>query len=167
MREIRFDPTLFDYGANKIDPSQLRDLGFAGFRVSYPVNTKKYKDEVLVFLGASYFRAVGKGQQYGLSARGLAVDTALPSGEEFPHFVEFWIERPERSAKELTIYGLLDSRRTTGAYQFVLTPGIATAMEVKARLYLREKRGQTRPGAADQHVLLRRDPAPERRRFSP
>jgi periplasmic glucans biosynthesis protein len=142
VREIRFDPTLFDYGANKIDPSQLRGIGFAGFRVSYPMNTNKHKDEVLVFLGASYFRAVGKGQQYGLSARGLAVDTALPSGEEFPHFVEFWIERPERSAKDLTIYGLLDSRRITGAYQFVLTPGTATAMEVKARLYLREKVGK-------------------------
>ena len=80
-------------------PKALRDLGFAGFRVHYPLNTPKYKDEVLVFLGASYFRALGKGQRYGLSARGLAIDTASTSGEEFPRFTEFWIERPEPQAR--------------------------------------------------------------------
>jgi glucans biosynthesis protein len=138
-REIRFDPELFDYGSNKIDPAQMRGTGFAGFRVHYALNTPKYKDEVLVFLGASYFRALGKDQRYGLSARGLAVDTALPSGEEFPHFVEFWIERPSPSAKELTIYALLDSRRVVGAYRFVLRPGLETVTQVKARLYLRSE----------------------------
>ena len=142
VREIRFDPTLFDYGSNKIDPTVMRDLGFAGFRVHYPINTAGYKDEVLVFVGASYFRAVGKNQLYGLSSRGLAVDTALASGEEFPRFVEFWIDRPKRSVKELTIYALLDSRRVTGAYQFVLTPGVATVLEVRARLYLRDNVGK-------------------------
>ena len=76
----------------------------------YALNTPKYKDEVLVFLGASYFRALGKDQRYGLSARGLAIDTALASGEEFPRFIEFWIERPDANATELTIYALLDSR---------------------------------------------------------
>jgi len=94
VREVRFNPELFDYGANVIDPKEMRGLGFAGFRVHYPINSPKYKDEVVVFLGASYFRALGKGQRYGLSARGLAVDTALGSGEEFPQFVEFWIRRP-------------------------------------------------------------------------
>ena len=93
-------PTLFDYGRNKFDPKRLRDLGFNGFRVHYAVNQPNYKDEVLVFLGASYFRAVGKGQVYGLSARGLAVDTAAAPGEEFPRFVEFWIERP-RAERDL------------------------------------------------------------------
>jgi glucans biosynthesis protein len=78
---------------------------------------------VVVFQGASYFRAVGKGQSYGLSARGLAVDTAAATGEEFPRFVEFWVERPRPNATSLTIYALLDSRRVAGAYRFVLTPG--------------------------------------------
>lgn len=137
-REIRFDPEFFDYGKNKVDPQGLRGLGFAGFRVHFPLNNPKYRDEVLVFQGASYFRALGKDQRYGLSARGLAVDTALASGEEFPRFVEFWIERPEAGAKELTIYGLLDSKRVTGAYRFVLRPGAETVTVVKARLYLRE-----------------------------
>ena len=138
VREIKFDPKLFDYGANKLEPQKLRGLSFAGFRVHYLLNTPKYKDEVLAFLGASYFRALGTGQLYGASARGLAVDTGLISGEEFPRFVEFWIERPEPNAKELTIYGLLDSKRMTGAYRFVVRPGVDTAIDVKARLFLRE-----------------------------
>ncbi|WP_083384578.1 MULTISPECIES: glucan biosynthesis protein G [unclassified Cupriavidus] len=137
-REIRFDPSAFQYGPVKVDPAQLKKLGFAGFRVLYPLNQGKRKDEVVSFLGASYFRALGKDQWYGLSARGLAVDTALNSGEEFPRFVEYWIERPAAGDKQLTIYALMDSRRVAGAYRFVIKPGDETAMEVKARLFLRE-----------------------------
>ena len=66
---------------------------------------------------------MGKGQVYGLSARGLAVDTAEPNGEEFPRFTEFWIEKPKRGATTLTINALLNSPRTTGAYKFVIQPG--------------------------------------------
>jgi glucans biosynthesis protein len=138
VRQIRFDPAQFDYGANKFDPQRMRGLGFAGFRVHYALNTPKYKDEVLVFLGASYFRALGKHQVYGISARGLAIDTGLASGEEFPSFVEFWLQRPAPNATELTIYALLDSRRASGAYRFVLRPGVETAIDVKARLFLRD-----------------------------
>ena len=141
VHEIEFNPDAFDYGATKIDPNRMRGLGFAGFRVHYPINTPTYKDEVLVFLGASYFRAIGTDQRYGLSARGLAVDTALSSGEEFPRFVEFWIERPGLSATDLTIYGLLDSLRVTAAYRFILKPGVTTTMDVTVRLYLREEVG--------------------------
>ncbi len=142
VERIEFDPAMFDLGHNKIDPKKLRNLGFAGFRVHYPLNTPGYKDEVLVFLGASYFRAVGKGQVYGLSARGAAVDTAAPQGEEFPRFSEFWIERPKARATSLTIYALLDSPRLTGAYRFVLTPGADSVMQVTARVYPREAIGK-------------------------
>lgn len=142
VREIRFDPNAFDYGTNKVDPGKLRGLGFAGFRVRYPINSATLKDEVLAFLGASYFRALGKGQHYGLSARGLAIDTALGTGEEFPRFVEFWVLRPRASDKHLIIYGLLDSPRAAGAYRFVLRPGVDTVMEVTARLYLRDAVGK-------------------------
>ncbi len=142
VREVRFDPNDFDYGTNKIDPGKLRGLGFAGFRVRYPINSANHKDEVLSFLGASYFRALGKGQRYGLSARGLAIDTALGTGEEFPRFVEFWVLRPQPSDKQLIIYGLLDSPRATGAYRFVLHPGVDTVMDVTARLYLRSAVGK-------------------------
>ena len=138
-RTVAFDPALFDYGKNKFEPQTLRGLGFNGFRVHYAVNKPGYKDEVLVFQGASYFRAVGKGQTYGLSARGLAVDTASAEGEEFPRFVEFWIERPRPGAGSLTIYGLLDSKRVAGAYRFVITPGAETVMSVTARLFARDR----------------------------
>ncbi len=138
VHEVRYDPALFDYGANRFDPKTMAGLGFAGFRVHYAINTPKYKDEVLVFLGASYFRALGKGQVYGISARGLAIDTGLASGEEFPNFVEFWIERPAPGATELRIFALLDSKRASGAYSFVLKPGTETVVEVKARLFLRD-----------------------------
>ncbi|MES2994253.1 MAG: glucan biosynthesis protein G [Pseudomonadota bacterium] len=137
-RRIEFDTELFDYGRNKLDPKKLRNVGFSGFRIHYPVNTRNYKDEVLVFLGASYFRSVGKGQVYGLSARGLAIDTAVPSGEDFARFTEFWIDRPSRTDTALTIYALLDAKHLTGAYKFVVTPGADTVIQVSARLYFRE-----------------------------
>lgn len=137
-RAIPFDPRAFDYGSNKLTSQDLRHLGFAGFSVHYPINTTKTKDEFIVFLGASYLRAVGKSQAYGVSARGLAVDTGLNSGEEFPRFVEFWIERPAAKSKQLTIYALLDSKRVTGAYRFTVKPGDQTVTDVKSQLYLRE-----------------------------
>jgi len=138
-RPLTFDPALFDFGKNRLDLDKLRDLGFNGFRVHFPINRSAYKDEVLVFQGASYFRALGKGQSYGLSARGLAVDTAAAAGEEFPRFSEFWVERPRNNATSLVIHALLDSKRVAGAYRFVLTPGSETTMQVTARLFLREK----------------------------
>ena len=141
-RPVPFDPALFDFGRNKIEPRLKDELGFAGFRVHYALNRPDYKDEVVVFLGASYFRAVGKGQVYGLSARGLAIDTASPQGEEFPRFSEYWIERPQPNATTLTLYALLDSPHLSGAYQFLLRPGSETVMTVHASLYARGEVGK-------------------------
>ncbi|MDP9044282.1 MAG: glucan biosynthesis protein G [Pseudomonadota bacterium] len=139
VRRVEFDPEAFDYGRNHFDPKKLRNLGYAGFRVHYAINRPAYKDEVLVFLGASYFRAVGKGEAYGLSARGLAIDTAAAPGEDFARFTEFWIERPRPNATSLVLYALLDSERMTGAYRFVLTPGADTVTQVTARVFPREQ----------------------------
>ena len=130
----------FDFGKNKLSPQSWGDLGFGGFRAHYPLNSTAYKDEVAVFLGASYFRALGAGQRYGLSARGLAIDTVGGQGEEFPAFIRFWARQArQRTATTLTIYALLDSQRATGAYQFDIRPGGETVMDVRARLFLREK----------------------------
>jgi glucans biosynthesis protein len=138
VREITFSPSMFNYGANQLPANQLRNLGFAGFKAYYPLNAPKRMDEALVFLGASYFRALGEGQRYGLSARGLSVDTAKAGAEEFPRFREFWIVKPSSTDQKLVVYALLDSRRVSGAYCFVLQPGSDTVLDVKARLYLRE-----------------------------
>jgi glucans biosynthesis protein len=142
VRKIPFQPENFDYGRNNIDAASLRDLGFAGFRVHYPLNDKNVKDELIAFQGASYFRALGKNQVYGESARGLAIDTGELSGEEFPVFREFWVEWPRLEDQEITIYALLDSRRVTGAYRFKVRPGDSTATEIKTRLYFRDGVGK-------------------------
>ena len=136
---FKFSPDLFSYGLNDFKGKISPDLGFAGFRLHYPINSRHYYDEVAVFLGASYFRAVGKGQKYGLSARGLAIDTAVPSGEEFPFFKEFWLKRPKPRARQMVVYALLDSPSATGAYRFVIRPGEATVIEVTATVFLRKK----------------------------
>ncbi len=139
VKKLQFRPGDFNYGANKFDKDTFKDLSYAGFRVHYPVNRPQYKDELAVFLGASYFRALGKKQLYGSSARGLAVDTALMSGEEFPAFTEFWIVSPPAGAHELEIYALLESKRLTGAYRFMLRPGDDTRMDVRMKLFPRNQ----------------------------
>lgn len=139
VQEIKYDPTRFDFGDVKFDPKATDQLGYAGFRVLYPINKDDKQDEIMTMLGASYFRVVGKDQVYGLSARGMAIDTALPSGEEFPRFTEFWIERPKPGDKHLVTFALLDSPRATGAYRLILRPGTDTIVDVKSQMFLRDK----------------------------
>ncbi|WP_434570190.1 glucan biosynthesis protein G [Pseudomonas sp. Z3-8] len=139
VEEIKYDPTRFDFGDVKFDPKATEQLGYAGFRVLYPINKADKQDEIMTMLGASYFRVIGKGQVYGLSARGMAIDTALPSGEEFPRFREFWIQRPKPTDKHLVIFALLDSPRATGAYRLTVRPGTDTVVDVKSRVFLRDR----------------------------
>ncbi len=139
VEEIKYDPSRFDFDDVKFDPKATEQLGYAGFRVLYPINKADKQDEIMTMLGASYFRVIGKGQTYGLSARGMAIDTALPSGEEFPRFREFWIQRPKPTDKHLVIFALLDSPRATGAYRLTLRPGTDTVVDVKSRMFLRDR----------------------------
>ena len=136
-RRVFFTNARFDYGPEapkvEIDP----DMGYSGFRVRAPINTPDVLDEFLVFQGASYFRGVARNQAYGLSARGLAIRTARPEGEEFPVFTEFWIERPPEAAERLVIHALLESRSVVGAYSFAVRPGEETVMDVQATLFPR------------------------------
>lgn len=134
--EVAYDPAMFDYGKSGLQHAELpADLGFAGFRVLFDNDPKR---DVAAFLGASYFRAVGGEMQYGLSARGLAVDTALPRPEEFPMFTHFWIEQPAKRAAVLTVYALLDSPSVAGAYRFDIRPGTTLTMDVDAAIYPRK-----------------------------
>jgi periplasmic glucans biosynthesis protein len=138
VRHIPYRSADFNYGKNDhLSPEKWGDLGFAGFRAHYPLNNIAYKDELVVFLGASYFRALGAGLRYGLSARGLAIDTVGGSGEEFPHFIEFWMVKPAADAKVLTVYALMDSPRVSGAYQFDVQPGKETVIDIRSRIFLR------------------------------
>ncbi|MGP9767323.1 glucan biosynthesis protein G [Halomonas sp. AOP13-D3-9] len=133
-----YNPDDYTYGDLDIsdDVKQSDGLGIAGVRINHSLNGVD-SNEVMVFLGASYFRAVGSGQVYGLSGRGLAVDTGLSSGEEFPRFSEIWIVEPSPESQYLTIFALLDSPSVTGAYRFVLRPGEDALVDVQSRLYLR------------------------------
>src|ERR1700728_3275624 len=112
-------------------------LPLSGFRLVTQINSKKIWDEFLVFQGASYFRGVAKGLLYGLSARGLAINTAEPAGEEFPAFTHFWIERPLPKTTSIVIDALLESESTTGAYRFTVQPGVETVMDVELTLFPR------------------------------
>jgi glucans biosynthesis protein len=135
---IAFDPQFFIYDRAKLKVGELpTNMGFAGLRVLYPLNHAD--DELGAFLGASYFRMLCQKAVYGLSARGLAINSGEPGGEEFPSFTDFWIERPAPGAKSLTVCALLDSESVAGAYRFAITPGADTVVQVKTVLYLRKE----------------------------
>lgn len=135
---IPYDPELFIYRGNIVPPDTGRSGSFfAGFRLHYALNLPGIEDELIAFQGASYFRLLGSGQHYGLSARGLAIDVASGKGEEFPHFSAFWIERPVLEADDIVIHALLESRTLTGAYRFFISPGDYSSIRVDATLFLR------------------------------
>jgi len=137
---LQFKQEFFNYDGKAAPLAGIapKDIGFAGFRLHYPLNNSQYKDEFAVFQGASYFRMVGPGQAYGLSARGLAIDTAEPKGEEFPVFREFWMLKPTPAENHLVIYALLDSPSVTGAYRFDMYPGNPNQVKITARVYARK-----------------------------
>ena len=135
-RELAYDPSLFDYGNSGLAGAHLPDnLGYAGFRIDTDLAPHT---DYAAFLGASYFRATSGTRQYGLSARGLAIDTGLARPEEFPDFVSYYLERPRPDSNVVVVYGLLDSPSIAGAYRFEITPGDTTRMDIDAALYARK-----------------------------
>jgi glucans biosynthesis protein len=138
-RALTADGKLFAFGPLIEKAPEQAPYGFSGFRLLGPINRAEVFDEFATFQGASYFRAMGRGQALGLSARGLAVDTAQPSGEEFPVFRAFYIEKPKPNARAIQVYALLDSKSVTGAYRFSIVPGESTVIDVLATLYPRRE----------------------------
>ena len=136
-RRLVYAPDLFTFGAGAPPLPDGTVTDFSGFRILAYLNRLDSFDECVVFQGASYFRAVAKAQAYGLSARGLALNTASQEGEEFPFFRTFWIEQPQPEARAIVVHALLDSLSTTGAYRFTIRPGEATVMDVEMTLYPR------------------------------
>ncbi|MEZ5931318.1 MAG: glucan biosynthesis protein [Alphaproteobacteria bacterium] len=146
VTEVGFQKDLFHYGIDGFVDDLPTDLGFAGLTLHYAEDGFSHLPEIGTFHGASYFRLLGREQQYGLSARGLAIDTALPQGEEFPMFREFWLEKPGPGADEIKILALLDSPSVTGAYEFVIHPSVVTIADVRSALFPR--RGIEKLGVA-------------------
>jgi glucans biosynthesis protein len=136
-RPFGFDMSLFDRDHIAPALSTTGALGYSGLRLRTELDVSGKKSEFCVFQGASYFRAIGIGQSYGLSARGLALKTGDPMGEEFPDFIEFWLEAPAPGQRSMVVHALMDSPSVTGAYRFTVTPGATTIMDVEARLFAR------------------------------
>jgi glucans biosynthesis protein len=132
-RPIAFDPAMFDIPGQHADVAKNWN-GFSGFRLLWPLNEADKMDEVAVFQGASYFRSLGRGQRYGLSARGLAIGAGEPN-EEFPDFTSFWLERPDGEA--VIVHALMDSPSCAGAYSFTIRPGDDVVFDVSASLFPR------------------------------
>ncbi|VVM07653.1 partial Glucans biosynthesis protein G, partial [Methylacidimicrobium cyclopophantes] len=140
VQAIPYLPRFFDFGG-VVSPAKLPPhLGYAGFRIYYPLEKRDRLAEVASFLGASYFRLVGQNMVFGLSARGLAIDTAVGPREEFPAFTRFWFRQPSPTARSLLFYALLEGPSVTGAYRFELEPGAETLLKVRAVIFLRRER---------------------------
>jgi periplasmic glucans biosynthesis protein len=135
-RPVLFELRTFDM-TDRFPALPAEGMGFSGFRVLGEIEEQGTFQEYAVFQGASYFRGIGRGQTYGLSARGLALGTGSAAGEEFPTFTEFWIEATDPQAPTVTLHALLDSPSVTGAYTFRITKGDVTVMEVDCRLFPR------------------------------
>jgi glucans biosynthesis protein len=136
---IRFVQDFFDYGSLHIGNQIPVNTGYAGFRVLYPLNRPVQWDELGAFLGASYFRLLGKNLRYGESARGLALDSGEGDRpEEFPIFTDWWLGKPQSGENGLRLFAILDSVSCAGAYEFYIRPGETTTASIKAVLYLRE-----------------------------
>lgn len=140
LQQIRLSEAYFSYGKLVKSHGKLpADSGFAGFRLHAPLNMPKVYDELIAFQGASYWRALGRNQNYGISARGLAINTGLGDRqEEFPLFREFWLRKPDVNESSAQIYALLDSPSYSGAYSFKVSPGNDTIVDVRAVIYCRQ-----------------------------
>ncbi len=135
-RPIEYRPEMFDFGS--LPRPEQKDLGFAGFRLHAPINRPDYYDEVAVFLGASYFRAVGRNLNYGISSRGLALNTAEGGGEEFPAFRAFFLERPQPGTNSIVVSAVIDSPSSAASMRITLRPGEDTVMDVELTLFPRK-----------------------------
>ncbi|MCP4177523.1 MAG: hypothetical protein GY756_07135 [bacterium] len=140
VKKIQYNQNYFTYYGPVVfaQKAMPKDAGYAGFQIVH--NDSSGSPELAVFLGNSYFRILSKGSSYGLSARGIAINTGLEGvSEEFPAFTKYWLEKPEKNSKSLSIYAILEGKSITGAYHFILTPGKTALVKVESTLFLRNK----------------------------
>ncbi len=138
LMRVPYSPDLFTWEVGGEERKLPENLGFAGFFLLYPLNRPDREDVLISFLGASYFRAVGRGQVFGASARGVAVDTGLPGvKEQFPFYSEFWLRKPEPGDDAMTVDALMQGRSVCGASRYVVRPGVVTIVDVNSSFFLR------------------------------
>ncbi|MBO0905709.1 glucan biosynthesis protein D [Jiella sp. MQZ13P-4] len=134
-RELRYDPAVFEMPADSPARKLPKDIGYAGLRVMAPDE----KTDWLAFLGAAYFRSAGELNQYGLSARALAIDVAMPTPEEFPRFTDYFLERSTTPGRDLVITCLIDSPRITGVFRIDVGKHGPVVMDIDSRFYARDR----------------------------
>jgi glucans biosynthesis protein len=146
---LAYSPSFFNFTGLNFNPPLPANLGYAGFYLRYPNmvpgSSPNSLDGFFTTQGGSYFRAIARDQVYGLSGRGLAINTTVEGKnhergktEEFPFFTQWWLREPAPNASEEVIDALLDSSSVTGAYEFHIHPGDRTAIDVHASLYFRK-----------------------------
>ncbi len=138
-RPLKFDMGVFDTTDKFPDVGMDDTLGYSGLRLRAELEEPGIFQEYAVFQGASYFRGIGTGEIYGLSARGLALKTGDPAGEEFPDFTAFWLETPKPGSGSVVLHALLDSPSCSGAWRFDIAHGETLRMEVTATIFAREE----------------------------
>ncbi len=142
VKPVPFSPEFFCYEEKVqfIKKEMPNNAGYAGFKLRYKAESSEYPDEFAAFLGGCYFRVVSDGSSYGLSNRGIAINTGLEkTSEEFPTFEKIWLKKTEKNSKEVTIYAYLNGPSITGAYSFTIRPGKKTEINVKSTIFLRQK----------------------------
>lgn len=149
---VPFDRERFDWGPQVKPPEDGVTLPYSGVKLRRPTDPERFP-EFAQFQGATYFKANVRDAGYGITARGLALDTASPDGEEFPSFTRFYVERPDENAQSIRLYALLDSKSVTGAYRFTLRPGESTQVDVEFSLFPRVDLGHVGLGALNSMFL--------------
>ncbi|MGB5445229.1 MAG: glucan biosynthesis protein [Psychromonas sp.] len=138
VHDVPFNNDYFDMPSDSLAHDLPKGFGFAGFRIMRP----GMKPDWVSFLGASYFRTDGPEGQYGLSARGIAINTGMNQPEEFPRFKAFWLGPAEQKGDDLSVWALLDGPSISGAYRFGLAKDNKRAKghitSVEAHLYMRD-----------------------------
>lgn len=134
-RRVIYHPEYFTFGDTGLDEKLPDDLGFAGFRLQ---DGQDATTDWLALLGGAYFRSSGELDQYGLSARAIAIDTALPTPEEFPRFTAFWLQPGTANSSEFTIYALVDGPSITGAIRMANTNEGSVQQDIQTRFFARK-----------------------------
>lgn len=160
VRRLVYDRAQFDFG-RVTPPPGIGDLGYSGVRL-FAANGDGARSEIAQIQGASFFRAIARGQEFGATARGLTLKPADPRGEEFPAFRALWIERPIPGSGALVIHGLLDSESATGAVRLTFRPGDVTIVDVEQVLMPRVALDHVGIGAVTGTYLF----GPQSRRLS-
>jgi glucans biosynthesis protein len=130
-REVVYAPGLFRAPADSPFGALGPHAGFAGFRIM----NADHQSDWIAYMGASYFRSADPFNQYGLSARGVAIDTG-EDPEEFPRFTAFWLENAPAG---LVVYALLEGTSVTGAYRIAHARSPkGLVQDISAALYFRK-----------------------------